>query len=219
VTNSPLFYHIQSLRERGTIPDNIGRLSLLQELEGKIQQVIGTAACSKIEKQIPVVAEPWWVPPNIRIADTAVKEHDEICKTQLYTHMKVYTDGIDIQGRGGAAAWEPHRRWKILVDIGPSDQFSVYGAELFGIWIALDMGVNAGDIVKKLTIFTENQASIPPLLDRERGSQELSYAQASAIFSSHFFPYVYPPDFEKLKNFAGHARRLQVDYNWIDTCK
>lgn len=160
MTNSPLFYHIQSLRERGTIPDNIGRLSLLQELEGKIQQVIGTAACSKIEKQIPVVAEPWWVPPNIRIADTAVKEHDEICKTQLYTHMKVYTDGIDIQGRGGAAAWEPHRRWKILVDIGPSDQFSVYGAELFGIWIALDMGVNAGDIVKKLTIFTENQASI-----------------------------------------------------------
>jgi ribonuclease HI len=74
--------------------------------------------------------------------------------------MKVYTDGSDIQSRVGAAAWEPHRQWKCMADIGPSDQFTVYGAELIGIWMALDMGVKGGNIVKKLTIFTDNQASI-----------------------------------------------------------
>lgn len=109
------------------------------------------------------MAEPWWIPPNTRIApdaETAIKEHDSVCETVRYTHMKVYTDGSDIQGRVGAAAWEPHRRWKCLADIGPTDQFTVYGAELIGIWMALDMGVKGGDIVKKLTIFTDNQASI-----------------------------------------------------------
>jgi hypothetical protein len=74
--------------------------------------------------------------------------------------MKVYTDGSDIQGRVSAAAWEPDRRWKCLADIGLSDQFTVYGAELIGIWMALDMGIKEGDIVKKLTIFTNNQALI-----------------------------------------------------------
>jgi ribonuclease HI len=160
---SPLYNHILRIRERGSIPDNMARLSPLQELEAKVQRVVGSTAHNKIEKQVPIVAEPWWIPPNIRIApdaDTAVKEHDEVCQLERYTHMKVYTDGSDIQGRVGAAAWEPHRRWKCAADIGPSDQFTVYGAELIGIWMALDMGVKGGDIVKRLTIFTDNQASI-----------------------------------------------------------
>jgi cytolysin (calcineurin-like family phosphatase) len=58
IKSSPLFYQIQTLRERGTIPDNIARLSLLQKLEIKVQQVIGTTAYSKIEKKIPIIAEP-----------------------------------------------------------------------------------------------------------------------------------------------------------------
>ena len=160
---SPLFYQIRSLRERGIIIDQFARLSPLQEIEIKIQRVIGGEAHSKIEKQIPIVAPPWWIPPTIRIApdaETAVKEHDEVCKTQQYTHMTVFTDGSDIQGRVGAAAWEPHRRWKCLADIGPSSQFTVYGAELIGIWMAMDMAAKGGDIVKRLTIFTDNQASI-----------------------------------------------------------
>jgi ribonuclease HI len=160
---SPLFYQIRSLRERGIIIDQFARLSPLQEIEIKIQRVIGGEAHSKIEKQIPIVAPPWWIPPTVRIApdaETAVKEHDEVCKTQQYTHMTVFTDGSDIQGRVGAAAWEPHRRWKCLADIGPSSQFTVYGAELIGIWMAMDMAAKGGDIVKRLTIFTDNQASI-----------------------------------------------------------
>jgi ribonuclease HI len=160
---SPLYSHIQSLRERGTIRDSKIRLSPLQQLELKIRSIVGTEAHQRIEKQIPIVAEPWWRPPKIRIADdaeTAVKEHDEICATQQYTHMKVFTDGSDIDGRVGAAAWEPHRQWKSLTDIGPRDQFTVYGAELIGIWMALDMAIKGGRIVKKLTIFTDNQASI-----------------------------------------------------------
>jgi hypothetical protein len=81
---SPLYSHIQSLRERGTIRDSKVRLSPLQQLELKIRSVIGTEAHQRIEKQIPIVAEPWWLPPKIRIADdveTAVKEHDEVCAT------------------------------------------------------------------------------------------------------------------------------------------
>ncbi|CZR68422.1 uncharacterized protein PAC_18321 [Phialocephala subalpina] len=128
VKASPMYHNLQILRERGTVENNKFRLLPLQELELKVQRVIGVDAHKKIEKKVPIMAEPWWMPPNIRIAPgakTAAKEHNELRKVNLVTHMQVFTDDCDIQGRVGAAAWEPHRRWRCQVDIGPSDQFTV----------------------------------------------------------------------------------------------
>jgi hypothetical protein len=115
-----MYHNLQMLRERGTVENNKFHLLPLQELELKVQRVIGVDAHRKIEKKVPIVAEPWWIPPNIRIAPdakTAAKEHNELRKVNLVTH----------------------RRWRCQVDIGPSDQLTVYGAELMGIWMALDM--------------------------------------------------------------------------------
>ena len=74
--------------------------------------------------------------------------------------MQVFTDGSDIDGRVGAAAWEPHRRWRHLIDVGPTEKFTVYRAELLGLWSATIMGLRGGRSVQKLTVFIDNQAVI-----------------------------------------------------------
>jgi hypothetical protein len=84
IKSSPLFARIEAIRERGILPDQKAGLSPLQELENMAQQVISMAAHSKIEKKVPVVAEPWWIPLYVRIApdaDMATREHNEVCKT------------------------------------------------------------------------------------------------------------------------------------------
>jgi ribonuclease HI len=58
-----------------------------------------------------------------------------------------------------AAAWEPKRNLQGKVYVGPSDSFTVYGAELIGIMIALNMAIK-DPRAKRLTVFTDNQASI-----------------------------------------------------------
>lgn len=159
---SPMYHLMSILRERGH-PQNATRLSPLQEVELECMGIIGREAHKRIERKATVVAPPWWTPMNIHIAqDTkvAIQEHDELQKENLTAHMQVFTDGSDIRGRVGAAAWEPHRKWKGMIDIGPTDQFTVYGAELIGIWMALDMGRRGGGQIRKLTIFTDNQAAI-----------------------------------------------------------
>jgi len=90
----------------------------------RVRKAIGMEAHQKIEQQISIVAEPWWIPPAIRIApdvETVTKEHDRLREVNLITHMQVFIDGSDIEGRVGAAVWEPHRKWKKQIDIGPSD--------------------------------------------------------------------------------------------------
>ena len=74
--------------------------------------------------------------------------------------MQVYTDGSDIDGTVGAAAWYPHKKWSPMVNIGPSSKFTVYEAELVGIWLALNLALRKGSSAKKLTIYTDNQAAI-----------------------------------------------------------
>ena len=54
------------------------------QLELKIRSIVRPEAHQRIEKQIPIVAKPWWLPLKIRIADdaeTVVKEYNEVCVT------------------------------------------------------------------------------------------------------------------------------------------
>ncbi|KAE9378240.1 HET-domain-containing protein [Stipitochalara longipes BDJ] len=68
-----------------------------------------------------------------------------------------------------------------------------------------------------------NEPSIPKyaILSHTWEEQEISYAEASTIFSTFRVPYFYSAGFEKLKRFAAAAWTLkapEVDYIWIDTC-
>jgi hypothetical protein len=70
---------------------------------------LGGKAVSDIEQQLPVVAAPWWKPPQISIAaskETAAKEHDKLLKENKNSSrtLIVYTDGSDIGSHVGAAA-------------------------------------------------------------------------------------------------------------------
>ena len=49
--------------------------------------------------------------------------------------------------------------------------------------------------------------------------EEISYAEASVIFSSYYTPLVIrKAGFEKIMRFAAEARQSGFDYIWIDTC-
>jgi hypothetical protein len=70
---------------------------------------LGGKAVSDIEQQLPVVAAPWWKPPQITIAaskEAAAKEHDELLEKSKGSQrtLIVYTDGSDIGGHVGVAA-------------------------------------------------------------------------------------------------------------------
>ncbi|PMD44493.1 HET-domain-containing protein [Hyaloscypha variabilis F] len=65
-----------------------------------------------------------------------------------------------------------------------------------------------------------NEPAIPKyaILSHTWEKQELSYAEASAMFLTSMVPYTPRAGFEKLSRFANEARMLKLDYIWIDTC-
>ncbi|KAN0108595.1 HET domain containing protein [Hyaloscypha variabilis] len=79
--------------------------------------------------------------------------------------------------------------------------------------------INVGN--KQGFFFEEfNEPAIPQyaILSHTWEKQELSYAEATAIFSTRIVPFVTQAGFEKLSRFADEARALKLDYIWIDTC-
>jgi hypothetical protein len=92
--------------------------------------------------------------------DTTIKEHNKVRKEESDTNLQFFTDKSNIDGRVGAAAWCPRRKKVAKVNICTSEQFMVYGAELVGIGRALHLAIKASRGLQKVTIFTNNQASI-----------------------------------------------------------
>lgn len=66
-----------------------------------------------------------------------------------------------------------------------------------------------------------NEPEIPKyvILSHTWEKEEISYAEASVIFSSYVvFSVVPKAGFEKIKRFTAVARQFKFDYVWIDTC-
>jgi ribonuclease HI len=113
--------------------------------------------------QQPTVVPPWWQAPVTIIDEdpkTAISKHDQLMASRTHKDMVVYTDGSDIGGRVGAAAWCADNGWKLQSYLGTPGWCTVYGAELTGIWQALVMALRRGSAIKAITIFADNQAAI-----------------------------------------------------------
>ena len=86
-------------------------------------------------------------------------------------HITLYTNGSGISGKIGAACASKLLSWGSY--LGPEDAYTVYAAELYGIFMALSAVF--GEMVKPQTarrlktktvfIFTDNQAAIHAVRD------------------------------------------------------
>ena len=66
-----------------------------------------------------------------------------------------------------------------------------------------------------------NEPGIPKyaILSHTWEKDEISYAEASVLFSFSFFSAPPKAGFEKIKQFAAKARTLGLDHIWVDTCR
>ena len=200
IKGSPLHRPMRALRERGDPRFDSTRISALQRLELIACSVLGAEAFNTIEAKSPTVVPPWWKPPDSRIAsdaETAVQEHNALKGDNPAVHAQIYTDGSDIKGRVGAAVWYAHQKWSCKYDIGPSSQFTVYGAELLGIWGALRITTRLGRRIKQVTIFTDNQAAIQSTVRPRNQSGQVILREISQLVD------------------VLHSRGIHVTLRWI----
>ncbi|TKA77911.1 hypothetical protein B0A49_04302 [Cryomyces minteri] len=118
---------------------------------------------TELERKVPFVAEPWWVPPAIHIAPNrpqSIVEHNEIIRDLQI--LPVYTDGSGYKKRVGSAATIPSipgaTKKAFLGSL--TDKHSVYAAELYGILMALQLLLEYLPTRKEVVIFTDNHAAI-----------------------------------------------------------
>jgi hypothetical protein len=66
-----------------------------------------------------------------------------------------------------------------------------------------------------------NEPGIPKyaILSHTWEKDEISYAEASVLFSFSIFSAPPKAGFEKIKQFAAKARTLGLDHIWVDTCR
>lgn len=115
-----------------------------------------------LEKKVPFPCAPWYEPPEIRIAPTrslSIEEHNALDEDPGV--LCVYTDGSGAKKRVGSAAVIPSLGKVRRLHMDPlKDQNSVYGGELQGIRMALKLTDESRPPLKKIAVFTDNQAAI-----------------------------------------------------------
>ena len=138
-------------------------LQSLEELHVKRNRITGRAL-EALEPMYTNTASPWWEPPETHIADTkdgAIRLHRARSRRMgKKTHYAlIYTDGSEIQGQVGAAAWCPKAGRRKTRYLGDNTQSTVYTAELVGLELALQITQELTGCTGA-TIFTDNQAVI-----------------------------------------------------------
>lgn len=118
----------------------------------------------EIEPIIINLASPWWEPPDTHVASSkegAIRLYrNAVRKAKRNAHHAiVYTDGSEIQGQVGTAAWCPGAGRGKSRYLGDNTQSTVYSAELVGIELALQIAQEL-EGCNRVTIFTDNQAAI-----------------------------------------------------------
>lgn len=164
IRGSPIYGNIAEARTGNpTLRTKRSPLQHLEELCLARNQITGQPQ-EEVEPMYTNTAEPWWDPPETHTADTkagAIRLH----KTQIHrlkrktTHAAIYTDGSEIQGQVGAAAWCPGAGRNLTRYLGDNTQSTVYSAELVGIELALQIAQEL-EGCNGVTIFTDNQAAI-----------------------------------------------------------
>jgi len=107
---------------------------------------------------------PWWNPPETHVATTkegAIRLHRGKTRRNRgrATHALIYTDGSEISGEVGAAAWCPEAGRSKSRYMGDNATSTVYAAELVGIELAIQIAQELEGCTGA-TIFTDNQAAI-----------------------------------------------------------
>ena len=177
ITGSRLFQQIQEIRRKpvrvvlGDISANHRMTfrtplvhhtiaSPLATLEHKLSAKYGLQA-DLLEKKHPYPITPWSTTPEITIhedRDSAIQAHSKLVQEKA---LVVYTDGSGINGKIGASAVSLFTGVFRSACIGPSEWYTVYFGELYGIYMAMQIALDTeptGD--RPLIIFTDNQASI-----------------------------------------------------------
>lgn len=149
---------ISSYRLRPQLHSPLLHIERRYQAERRIQCPV-----AELERKVPFVAEPWWVPPAIHIAPDrpqSITEHNELVQDPRV--LPVYTDGSGYKKRVGSAATIP------LIPGALKKAFlgclvskhSVYAAELYGILMALQLVLEQLPSRKEVIIFTDNHAAI-----------------------------------------------------------
>ena len=144
-------------------PKNFRFWSPLRKLENRYnaQGRVYSETLNSMECIYPMMAPPWRIPSEFRIADnkdTALKEHDDIIKDP--SQLVIYTDESAIEGKVGAAAVVPDLGVERNLLVGEDNAATVYAAELHGLVLALGIAEQYIRHRTSLVIFTDNQAAI-----------------------------------------------------------
>jgi ribonuclease HI len=158
-------------QDRGSRTDKRQSVTPLQALEREFtaRNSITGQETEEIEPILVSMTSPWWEPPETHIATSkegAIRLHRNAIRKarRNNNHAIVYTDGSEIQGQVGTAAWCPGAGRAKSRYLGNNTQSTVYSAELVGIELALQIAQEL-EGCNRVTIFTDNQAAIQAIIN------------------------------------------------------
>ena len=174
---SPIWWHIQASRTH--VATAIRYQSPLRRLQIHYGKFFKSVLVDQSPVEIPMemiypwIVPPWWEGATTMIAKTKEKAVDYHNYYKILSCSNgvqhVYTDGSGYRGHVGAAAVS--KWWNQNIEeqayMGDNQMSTVYAAELKGIELALNWGLDGYTWpgCKELNVWTDNQAAISAVAD------------------------------------------------------